>query len=222
MKNIDQEMQFVNQRFDRDAVAFNAIYDDDGNALLKWFNKSFRQPIFERFDIAFQEMGALNGKSVIDIGCGSGIYLTNLLKKNADHIVGIDFSSAMLALAAQKIKPLNTDGRCVLKQANFMHEDFTKPFNFSLAMGVFDYLQEPVSFLKKMRATTSERILASFPAPSIIRGTLRKLRYKLTARGTVYYYTKEDIERLVRAAGLSDYKLIPITSGAGFILSAKP
>lgn len=222
MKDARQELEFVNRRFDRDAIAFNAIYADDGNIFFKWFNKSFRKPIFERFDIAFQEMGDLKGKSVIDVGCGSGIYLTNIAKKGAERALGVDFSAPMLAIASQKLQEISAQDHCKLKQANFLDEDFQEKFNFSIAMGVFDYLPDPVTFLKKLKAVTTEKVLASFPGPSSIRGPLRKLRYIMTSRGRVYYYTKQDIEKAVKAAGFSDYKLIPMDTGSGFVLSARP
>lgn len=72
----------------------------------------------------------------------------------------------------------------------------------SIAMGVFDYLEEAQPFLTKMSQLTRGVVLASFPKFSLVRGAARRLRYRLTRRGDVFYYTADDISRLALLAGL--------------------
>ncbi|WP_124727084.1 class I SAM-dependent methyltransferase [Staphylospora marina] len=44
------------------------------------------------------------GKRVVDIGCGGGIYTKEMLRLGAEHVVGIDFSEAMLSVAKTEHK----------------------------------------------------------------------------------------------------------------------
>jgi len=222
MNEMQKELEFVNRRFDRDAKVFDAIYDDDAKGLNKWFNKNFRKPVYERFDIALATIGDARGKKIIDVGCGTGIYMVNLALSGADKVLGVDFSKTMLNIASQKIQALGLKNICELQQINFLEMDNAEKFDYSLAMGVFDYLPDPVTFLKKLKSVTTNSVIASFPGHAPIREPLRKLRYLLTSRGKVYFYTQADIEKLVAAVGFSHYELVPIKTGSGFVLIAKP
>ncbi|EAH8201100.1 class I SAM-dependent methyltransferase [Campylobacter lari] len=64
----------------------------------------------------FAKLGSLQGKSVVDIGCGSGVWTLHLAQKAKD-VLGVDSSSAMLEIlqddakthAISNIKTLNLD-----------------------------------------------------------------------------------------------------------------
>ncbi len=219
---MEKELEFVNRRFDRDAGVFEAIYNDEEKGFTRWFNKNFRKPIYERFDIAMNTVGDARGKSIIDVGCGTGVYITNLGQKGAKSVLGVDFSEGMLRIAGERIKKLNLEKTCSLRRANFLELETPEKFDYSIAMGVFDYLPDPVTFLNKLKSVTTGKVIASFPSHSLIRGPLRKLRYILTSRGNVYYYSKADIEKLAKMVGFSHFELVPVKTGSGFVLVATP
>ena len=57
-----------------------------------------------------------------------------------------------------------------------------------------------------------------YPA-EVKRGTARRLRYRLTGRGDVFYYTPEEVSRLAETAGLRKHRLVHVDhSGGGEIL----
>ena len=45
--------------------------------------------------ISLEECGKIKGKSIIDIGCGSGRLCYLLAKENASKIVGVDYSQGL-------------------------------------------------------------------------------------------------------------------------------
>lgn len=49
-------------------------------------------------DIALFTLGDLNGKSVLDIGCGAGLYVLTMLKMGAAHVAGQDLSESAVQL----------------------------------------------------------------------------------------------------------------------------
>ena len=52
-----------------------------------------------------------------------------------------------------------------------------------------------------------------------MREHLRTLRYRLSGRGSVFFYTRTDVERLASEAGLQRSRIVPIeSSGSGFVL----
>lgn len=71
----------------------NSYDQRENNALLHAEEKAL-VPLLDAAD--------LDGKDVIDFGCGTGRYLSRCCGRNAHSIVGVDFSHEMLARASQK------------------------------------------------------------------------------------------------------------------------
>lgn len=55
-------------------------------------------------DIALFSLGSIQGKSVLDIGCGAGMYALTFLKMGASNVAGIDISEDLIAEAKQNIE----------------------------------------------------------------------------------------------------------------------
>ncbi len=77
--------------FHRRIQDFDDIYRDDKKGLLSFLNKTVRASVRIRFELAFNILGDLSGKSVLDIGCGSGRYMFKALEKNAGYAVNHRF-----------------------------------------------------------------------------------------------------------------------------------
>jgi 2-polyprenyl-3-methyl-5-hydroxy-6-metoxy-1,4-benzoquinol methylase len=218
----DSRSEFVRQRFERDARDFDAIYRLERSPWSRWFNKIFRKAIFDRYDLAFREAGDVTGKNVLDVGCGSGVYSVDFARHGARRVLGIDFSANMLRIARSEAERHGVTDRCEFLQANFLDAKLDPEFDVAIAMGVFDYLADPVTFLRKMASVTRGHLIASFPGHSMIRERARKLRYAVSGRGVVFFYSEADVRKLAADAGVTIRRLIPISSsGTGFILVAE-
>ena len=205
----------IRRRFEREAGSFDAIYRLERSPLSRWFNKTFRKAVFERYDITFREAGDLHGKTVLDIGCGSGVYAVDFARRGARRVLGIDFSGSMLELARGEAATHGVAGACEFRRADFTQADLKgERFDVVIAMGVFDYLPEPESFLKKMAELASQngRLIASFPGHSIVRERARKLRYRFTRRGYVRFYDDGEVRALAARAGVGATRIVPIRS----------
>ncbi|EGK8007107.1 class I SAM-dependent methyltransferase [Campylobacter lari] len=79
----------------------------------------------------FAKLGSLQGKSVIDIGCGSGVWTLHLAQK-AKSVLGVDSSSTMLEILQEDAK---THAISNIKTLNLDFENFYKNNNikFDLA-----------------------------------------------------------------------------------------
>lgn len=209
----------VRRRFERDAVSFDAIYRLERSPLSRWFNKTFRKAVFQRYDITFEEAGEVKGKAILDIGCGSGVYAVDFARRGARRVLGIDFSANMLELARREAESHSVTERCAFEKADFMEAKIDEKFDCSIAMGVFDYLLEPKPFLQKMASVTAGKVIASFPGHSLLREPARRLRYQLTGKGDVHFYSEQEVRDLASSVGFAEWKLIPIySSGGGFVL----
>jgi 2-polyprenyl-3-methyl-5-hydroxy-6-metoxy-1,4-benzoquinol methylase len=213
------KLEDVQHRFEWDAANFAGIYNAD-SLPTRLFNRVFRKAIFVRYDAAMTEAGDVRDKAVLDIGCGSGIYSVEFAKRGASRVLGIDFSAPMLEMARASARAAKLDKQTEFIQDEFLRHDFgNEQFDVSIAMGVFDYLEQAEPFLTKMAKVTRGKLLASFPRFSTVRGTARRLRYRLTGRGDVYYYSARDVDRLAERAGIKRHRLIRMeSSGGGVIL----
>jgi len=215
----NQEREDVRHRFEWDAENFGGIYKLERSRLSRWFNLVFRKAIFERFEIAFRRAGDVKGTSVLDIGCGSGVYAVEFAQHGAKRVLGVDFSTNMLRLAREEAQNERVTDICEFREGDFLTIPLEEKFDVTIAMGVFDYLSEPLPFLKKMGSVTTGRVIASFPGHSVVRENTRKLRYKLTRRGSVHFYSREDVEELAKRAGFASFEIDRIpSSGGGYVL----
>jgi 2-polyprenyl-3-methyl-5-hydroxy-6-metoxy-1,4-benzoquinol methylase len=209
----------VQHRFEWDAAGFAAIYQSDSLAS-RWFNRVFRKAIFARYEIAMRESGDVAGQAILDIGCGSGVYSVELARRGARRVLGLDFSEPMLELARRSAREAGVGAAVELQRGEFLAHDFgAETFDVTIAMGVFDYLEQAEPFLTKMARLTRGQLLVSFPKFSLVRGTARRLRYRLTRRGDVFYYTADDVAALATKAGLKRHRLVRLdSSGGGWVL----
>lgn len=212
----------VKDYFKRAAEDFDNIYDNRGRIIERIANKLFRKGMRERFKLTLQLCSQSNNKTVLDIGCGAGRFLIPLAEREMTG-VGIDYSEEMIKLAKEHLERYYDRTKRKL-QIEYICCDFLndfetdKSFDISLAIGVFDYLKEPLPFLKKMKSVTNEMMIASFPAKFALQVPIRKM-WLITKKCPVYFYTKNRIKRLYSLTGISDYEIIKIS--AGYLVKSK-
>ena len=204
----------VQDYFVRHAARFDGLYGGD-NMATRLFDKLFRKPMYERYRLTIEALGNAKGKKYLDLGCGSGRYAINLARLGG-HVVGIDFSKAMLDLARRYASQEGVEGKVQFLEADMDRwMDETKDhFDAAFAMGVFDYLDDPVGTLARM-LKVADRAYMSIPAPEFPRAQLRRLRYQ-RQNCPVYFYTRGEMEEMVRKAGGKILRCEPLGRRSGF------
>jgi len=203
--------------FDQHAARFDSIYHE-GQPLARTFNRLLRKAIYERFAITFEQAEPLAGKTVLDVGCGSGRYTVEFARRGAARVVGVDYAAGMLALARQYATTEGVADRCEFREGDFSTEALDERFDVAIAIGVFDYQDQPVEFLRKLAGRSRGRVIASFPGRSLVRMPLRKLRY-WWSDCPVLFYREQEVREIGRRAGFASVEIVPIrSSGTGFML----
>jgi ubiquinone/menaquinone biosynthesis C-methylase UbiE len=89
---------------------------------------------------------------VVDIGCGSGIYLTYLARFRPKQIIGLDYSQQMIEIAREKLKGIiQANQKISLIKGKAEKLDLPEHCaNLVLAIGLFDYLTNPQQVLSEM------------------------------------------------------------------------
>src|SRR3989304_9892130 len=96
--------------------------------------------------------GNVKDKKILDVGCGSGIFVMDFVKGGA-KVFGIDYSQKMLDLAKKELDFYKIPkGKYVLKKADATNLPFrNNTFDLLLATGLTDYLtdEQDQKFLKE-------------------------------------------------------------------------
>lgn len=198
---------------DRFGDSFDTFVDRKLGPAIEWFDHRGRNDLFTRFALTFERLGNLAGKRGLDIGCGSGPYLAEAIRRGAAHAVGLDPAPGMLELARQRIEKLGQLEKLTLLEGYFPEKVPAGPFDFAMIIGVLDYVANPLVFFKALRPILTGTAAVSFPSRHWLRTPIRKIHYRLR-NCPVYFYDERQICSIGREAGFETVEVIKI-DGAG-------
>jgi len=195
----------VQVHFDKTAKEFDSIYTGEKSKFGRFLDRKLRWDMEKRFERTIQECGDIKGKSIIDIGCGSGRFMEILQTGYPDLILGVDFAPNMLLIAQNILHAKMTDSPSKFVVGDFNKMAFKSGFDITLAIGLFDYIEDPLDMLNKMRTVTKEKLIATFPRSGTLRSVIRKVR--LGVRGCpVYYFSEDQVKKLLLDSGFTIMK----------------
>lgn len=204
----------VREYFDRTAGAFDSIYSGRRGPLMRFLDRNLRRDIYERFDLTMKACSDVPGSRVLDVGCGSGRYAIEFALRGASRVVGVDLAEPMLRLANALAGEYGVADRCQFVLGDFLDLDLGARFDYTIAIGVFDYIVDPDTLLHKMASVTDRRLVLSFPSKSPVRQPLRNLRY-WWRNCPLYFYDHNDIANLLNRNGFRRRRITKIP-GTGY------
>ena len=208
---LNKRSQKVQSYFHRSAKEFDRLYHETGS-FSYFLNRLFRRALYQRAESAVQEILQCGAKSVLDVGSGSGINAVLFAQNGVQNVIGVDYAQGMVDLAISKRPPELAS--CVSYiQADFLTwESLDAKFDCVVALGVFDYLDLPDIFLKKMISCAQKKVLFSVPKKGGLRFFQRSLRYRLK-NCPIYFYSKLQLEDLMITYTTS-FKIIDVGSSS--------
>lgn len=209
-KNHDEK---VGTYFDKAAVTFDTFYDGQRSAFMRWVDRKFRSDMFERYRLTFERLEPLAGKTILDVGCGSGPYAVEAARGGCKRVVGLDMAEGMIDLGRQRAVAVGVADKCEFLLGTFPEDAPQETFDYAIVMGVMDYIADPAAFLSKLAQCVEGRAVLSFPSKHWFRTPLRKVRYYFK-RCPLYFYDAAQIEELMKAAGFFNVAVEKIP-GAG-------
>jgi ubiquinone/menaquinone biosynthesis C-methylase UbiE len=183
--------QEVKRYFDQIVDEFDSIYGGKKSRPEKLLDWIFRKGMKERFSLTLLECENVKGKTVLDIGCGTGRIDVELAKRGA-YVLGIDFSSKMIEYSTVLAKKNGLEEKCRFICADFIEHDFDEKFDITVAIGFFDYVKTPAPHIGKMKLVTKEKCIVSFPAKWAFQMPIRKIWLK-KRNCPVYFYDRKSI-----------------------------
>lgn len=204
-------MTSTQRYFDKHAHAFDRVYARPGVAAC------LRRGPQRGRELAVSVVARHPTPNVLDVGCGPGRVAESVLDAGAARYLGIDLSPHMLALARRRLDRYEA---VELLEGNFLDLEVPQRFDVVLALGLFDYLEEPARAGAWMRAHCRSTLVASFPRWDWLKAPLRHLRYELH-QCPIFDYTEADVEELLAGAGFSSIEFA-VRGRRGFLVSATP
>jgi 2-polyprenyl-3-methyl-5-hydroxy-6-metoxy-1,4-benzoquinol methylase len=201
--------QRVREHFHADARRFDAIYEDHQNPLTRWIDNVWRGVVRRRFHLTLEKLNPIAGKSILDVGCGSGRYCLAYAERGAARVVGVDFAVAMINLAKEYAQRAGVADLCEFRAGAFPEAVSDGPFDVSTAMGFFDYIADPVPIISRMRQLTRSTMMMSFPKSREWRAPVRRLRF-LFLGCPLFLYSQAQVRKILSDAGVTNYEMIDL------------
>ena len=204
---MSQVEQKVREHFHADARRFDAIYEERKGPVTRLIDNWWRGVVRRRLEINLEKLEPIKGKSILDVGCGSGRFCIAYAQRGASRVVGIDFAAAMIDIAQQIAQEAGVANVCEFIAGAFPDALNDEMFDASTANGFFDYIEHPVPIIARMRELTRATMIMSFPKAVEWRVPVRRLRFWL--KGTpLFLYRESQVKQILADAGVRNYEWI--------------
>lgn len=182
--------------FDSYARDFEAIYGNKNTPVNRVVNHYFRKSMRLRYEWTIAGCSPIEGKSVLDIGCGPGHYSVELARRGAGEVLGIDFAEGMIKLAEDRARKAGVEARCRFILGDILETAIDRRYDYTIVMGFMDYVEEPHAVLERILAVTAGKAFISFPVDGGLLAWQRKLRYR--QRCPLYMYSEGRLRDIFR------------------------
>ena len=205
--------------WDRHYREFDQIYSHQKSGLGNLLDKILRRDMYQRLEFALANSEPIAGRAVLDVGCGSGRFCLEFAKRGARRVTGIDISQNMIGLADRLAKEAGVRGVCDFRKSSILEFEPVTAYDISIAVGLLDYIKDPLPTLAKLSKLSQELVILSFPRLFTWRAPIRKLRL-LLRRCDVYFYSRSRVISLLEGAGLDVIKMEKV--GKLYCVVARP
>jgi ubiquinone/menaquinone biosynthesis C-methylase UbiE len=209
MSEVTNVEERVRDHFHDDAARFDSIYGEKKSLFQRFVDDYWRGVVQRRLELNVEKLQPLDGKKIMDVGCGSGRFCIAFAQGGATKVVGIDFAKAMIEIADKLAVEAGVADRCEFITGGFP-EDVpvdAAPFDACTGNGFFDYVEHPVPIITRMRELTKGRLVMSFPKAVEWRVPLRRVRFWL--KGTpLFLYKESQVRDILAQSGVTTYEII--------------
>jgi 2-polyprenyl-6-hydroxyphenyl methylase/3-demethylubiquinone-9 3-methyltransferase len=123
-----------------------------------WWNKSGHYKLLHKLNpIRLKYILSkcnLNGKDILDIGCGGGL-LSEELSKNGANVTGIDSSKKSISIATQHAKEKNL--AIEYKNKSIFDLEETKSFDYIVCFEMIEHISNPDMLINKINKITKSQ-----------------------------------------------------------------
>ena len=199
----------VRDHFHDDAERFDAIYADKKGIFARLADNYWRGVVQKRLEVNVEKLSPLDGKTILDVGCGSGRFCIAFAQKGAKKVLGVDFARGMIEIAEKLAAEAGVADRCEFRVGAFPDciSEGEGPFDASTGNGFFDYVEHPVPIITRMRELTNGKMILSFPKAVEWRVPVRRVRFWM--KGTpLFLYKEAQVRDILARSGVEKYEFL--------------
>ncbi len=192
--------------WDKEVAIFDSIYSHEKNFIGNLLDKIFRWDMYARFDYTMKNSEPIEGKTFLDVGCGTGKFVFEFIRRGAKKIVGLDISQNMIDECEKRAREKGINQKCSFKKTDLLQFDHQEKFDIVIGIGLFDYIKNPLPILNEMQSRCKDKVIVSFPRFWTWRAPVRKFR--LGIKGcSVFFFKRKQIATMMNQAGFDDYSI---------------
>jgi ubiquinone/menaquinone biosynthesis C-methylase UbiE len=177
-------------------------------------------PLHRYRQIVRAALAEVDGQRIVDLGCGVGTYALDLAARGA-HVTAVDVAPSMLAQTRRGAGLAGLDGRidCIHADGAAWLAGSGRVFDVALAIGVFDYVDDPARWLRVIRHHC-RMLIATFPRQSMrqMAASWRYRRAGLSSR----VYTLEQLHRWLAASDWHSVRVTTPAFGGYVVIASRP
>lgn len=160
------------------------------------------------------EISPLDGRSVLDVGCGNGYYAMRMLEAGAGLVIGIDPTLLFVAQfeAIRKLKGSTRVHVLPLRMEELPPD--ARAFDTTFSMGVLYHRREPLAHLRQLHDSLSpggELVLETLVYPGEHRDVIEPAGRYARMRNVWHLPTVPALIDWVESAGFLDARVIDVT-----------
>ncbi len=200
---VSQDQRRAKSYFDELAPEYDRAFRLAGrDPLSALVNRCFRGRTFARrmrlLERLFDEIG-LAGKTVLDLGCGSG-QVSVLAAKMGARVHAVDIAPRMLEIARQGASAAGVADHVTFEEGDVSAQDY-EAADVVLLVGVVEYYADCAALIRRAADAARSRLVVAHTSRVPYRMLLRRLLFAL--RGAhLYFHRIDDVARAAVQAGL--------------------
>jgi SAM-dependent methyltransferase len=168
------------------AADFDALYGGGRTPWSRFINRRLRASMRLRFEATLASCEPLDGKCILDVGCGPGHYLAALARGGARRVVGLDSAAPMIELSRARCGRTGVAHRCEFICTRFEHFRSEESFDHVICMGFLEYDEQPAKTIAAILRRTRGSALFSLPDCKGWLAWQRRQRYRFRTRLRMY------------------------------------
>jgi len=184
-------------KWQSEAVEFDKLYAKSWEHKIPYFGRVLREGLERRENGALSFAGDLEGKTVLDLGCGVGRFALRAASLGA-VVHGYDISPSAIEIARAKAAEAGLSERCHFEAADLAAVDFPAA-DVWFDLGCFQYIPDVQPILQRL--THVPHFFSELPQAGHWQNVPRLL-YRRLLKGNPYYtYTEERLHEVFSLCG---------------------
>ncbi len=160
-----------------------------------------------------------NPRLGIKVNCMGMCNSFEAARRGASPVVGIDIAEGMISFCNRRALKFGLSERIKFIRGEFplvpSPAVLSQKFNNAVVMGVMDYIKDPLPFLTSLREQLCGFALISFPGKEWLRWQVRRWRYKLLGRCTIWHYKEADVRKVMSQSGFRRFDITYLSHSGG-------